>query len=474
MSATIEPGQTGDPPSRPSLPSETTSSSNLSSPNATPRPIRGIKRKLPDHPTPLTERSRTQGNNNNSNEESPRKRQGTSTTPSRTSTPRLKGSRKDKSNDTPKVEIESEEKEEQEQEEQTEEERKDEELFHSWKEEYFEIVEQLPLELHRSTALMKELEGQIQNHLDAIHKDTLEYRDYRKQSFTNSAAASAYTRHSALDRIAAACSMAMASSEEKVGLALSAYNLIDRHCRRLDADLAKMTGIKPGAGNDAVDKEGATAPLTSDATKDTAPFALRAETQESSKSQRAHSRNLKDHGTTVAGATTAAAKDLEEESPERTRGSRPRRAAAAATTTSASNTPARKNKAGRRTGTLVLEDKDTQVPTAAASTVEESNSIPDMPVDPNEPVYCYCRGPSSGTMVGCENLDCPREWFHLPCVGLTQEPPEHVKWYCEDCKPGGRGAGGGGGGGAGGGVRKGGGGGTPSGGGRKKKRKSIK
>ena len=31
----------------------------------------------------------------------------------------------------------------------------------------------------------------------------------------------------------------------------------------------------------------------------------------------------------------------------------------------------------------------------------------DMPVDPNEPVYCTCRKVSFGLMVGCDNEACP-------------------------------------------------------------------
>ncbi|CAN0138737.1 unnamed protein product, partial [Laminaria digitata] len=30
----------------------------------------------------------------------------------------------------------------------------------------------------------------------------------------------------------------------------------------------------------------------------------------------------------------------------------------------------------------------------------------DLPVDPNEPVYCICMQVSYGEMVGCDNLSC--------------------------------------------------------------------
>ncbi|XP_062515307.1 inhibitor of growth protein 4-like [Corticium candelabrum] len=55
----------------------------------------------------------------------------------------------------------------------------------------------------------------------------------------------------------------------------------------------------------------------------------------------------------------------------------------------------------------------------------------DMPVDPNEPTYCLCQQVSYGEMVGCDNMDCPIEWFHFQCVGLTEKPKG--KWYCPQC-----------------------------------------
>lgn len=48
-----------------------------------------------------------------------------------------------------------------------------------------------------------------------------------------------------------------------------------------------------------------------------------------------------------------------------------------------------------------------------------------------EPVYCYCQQVSYGEMVGCDGPDCKREWFHLPCIGLSSPPKG--QWFCEDC-----------------------------------------
>ncbi|EEC07288.1 ing3, putative [Ixodes scapularis] len=51
--------------------------------------------------------------------------------------------------------------------------------------------------------------------------------------------------------------------------------------------------------------------------------------------------------------------------------------------------------------------------------------------DPNEPRYCICNQVSYGDMVACDNDDCPFEWFHYPCVGISQPPKG--KWFCPQC-----------------------------------------
>ncbi|KAL8917103.1 MAG: hypothetical protein Q9208_008142 [Pyrenodesmia sp. 3 TL-2023] len=39
-----------------------------------------------------------------------------------------------------------------------------------------------------------------------------------------------------------------------------------------------------------------------------------------------------------------------------------------------------------------------------------------------EPLYCYCNQISYGEMVACDMEKCPREWFHLDCLGWNKAP----------------------------------------------------
>ena len=61
-----------------------------------------------------------------------------------------------------------------------------------------------------------------------------------------------------------------------------------------------------------------------------------------------------------------------------------------------------------------------------------SSSAPTEPqVDPNEPVYCFCKRIAFGDMIACDNEDCDIEWFHYPCVNLTRKPRN--SWICPTC-----------------------------------------
>ncbi|KAK6505298.1 hypothetical protein TWF481_007205 [Arthrobotrys musiformis] len=55
-------------------------------------------------------------------------------------------------------------------------------------------------------------------------------------------------------------------------------------------------------------------------------------------------------------------------------------------------------------------------------------------VDADEMRYCYCNQVSYGKMVACDGPGCQREWFHLPCVGLSHMPNSKDKWYCKECR----------------------------------------
>eukprot|EP00062_Callorhinchus_milii_P020818 gi/632976897/ref/XP_007905047.1/ PREDICTED: inhibitor of growth protein 2 isoform X2 [Callorhinchus milii] len=63
---------------------------------------------------------------------------------------------------------------------------------------------------------------------------------------------------------------------------------------------------------------------------------------------------------------------------------------------------------------------------------EREISPVDFLIDPDEPTYCLCNQVSYGEMIGCDNEECPIEWYHFSCVGLTYKPKGN--WYCPKCR----------------------------------------
>ncbi|VEU22007.1 DEKNAAC103039 [Brettanomyces naardenensis] len=66
-----------------------------------------------------------------------------------------------------------------------------------------------------------------------------------------------------------------------------------------------------------------------------------------------------------------------------------------------------------------------------ASSVENAPSVEQVPaVDKN--IYCFCRLPSFGRMICCDNASCEYQWFHYKCVGLFTDPDPKKKWFCSE------------------------------------------
>ncbi|KAJ6934194.1 hypothetical protein NC651_009289 [Populus alba x Populus x berolinensis] len=89
---------------------------------------------------------------------------------------------------------------------------------------------------------------------------------------------------------------------------------------------------------------------------------------------------------------------------------------------------------GRKKTRLVAAEEATETEVAVATTFANTTGMQlDLPVDPNEPTYCFCNQVSYGDMIACDNPDCKIEWFHFGCVGLKEKVKG--KWYCSDCAP---------------------------------------
>lgn len=48
--------------------------------------------------------------------------------------------------------------------------------------------------------------------------------------------------------------------------------------------------------------------------------------------------------------------------------------------------------------------------------------------------HCSCGHVDANPMIGCDDDQCPNQWYHWACVGITKKPRAKY-WYCELCLP---------------------------------------
>ena len=217
---------------------------------------------------------------------------------------------------------------------------------------YMKSINGLPEDLKKSFNKMLTLDQKNSDINRDIAAASSEYLKKVQERHLNSR-----KRKSEMERIMKMFSEAKENSEAKVNMAVQTYELVDRHIRRLDEDLAKFESEMKEAG----------------------------------------------------GRLSQTESEGEEETDKKKK--------------------QKKKKKGER-------EERPKTPLAPVSTMNLSNTdipIVDMPVDPNEPTYCLCQQVSYGEMIGCDNQDCPIEWFHFPCMALETKPKG--KWYCPKCLP---------------------------------------
>mmetsp|Transcript_32651 Transcript_32651/g.55059 ORF Transcript_32651/g.55059 Transcript_32651/m.55059 type:complete len:261 (+) Transcript_32651:60-842(+) len=240
-------------------------------------------------------------------------------------------------------------------------------------EDFLESIQNLPHELKTNFLRLRELDAKVQAVLKKTERDTQSYISTARKSPSDVWELYEQLRKQN-DSDDKEC---ISISDEKVNLAYQTYELVDQHIRRLDVDLKKF------------EEE-----LKQDRSKVEQPFP----------SEMRRDKNIK----TISPAKGKARDKMMDGVTKPAGGSK-------------------KNRPNDMLGTLaggLPPDLEDNAPTVMK--MEE-----DLPIDPNEPIYCMCRQVSFGEMVACDNPDCPIEWFHFQCVGLTATPKG--KWYCPQC-----------------------------------------
>ncbi|GAA6049924.1 hypothetical protein JCM3770_007052 [Rhodotorula araucariae] len=270
-------------------------------------------------------------------------------------------------------------------------------------EEYHDILSEMPIEYQRTFHLLRELEDSQQQHETGLRTALEAYiAAMQNPTAAPSPAASTSTAdeppringaaREQLAKLSEHATRAVRAGEDKVGLASTLYEMVDRHIRRLDADLAKyedslVIGLRDGT-LPSHDAPAMTFKSPPGATTSLGAIALGEHEAYEGVGDGGDDGERTGRGTRRKASQTAAEKEQERE--------------------------------WKRRKELQKEERK-----------QEKKVDLGMPIDPNEPTYCYCDRVSFGEMIACENEDCSREWFHLGCVGLDQAP--EGAWYCDDC-----------------------------------------
>uniref|UniRef100_U3I353 Inhibitor of growth family member 3 n=1 Tax=Anas platyrhynchos platyrhynchos TaxID=8840 RepID=U3I353_ANAPP len=390
-------------------------------------------------------------------------------------------------------------------------------------EDYLEMIEQLPMDLRDRFTEMREMDLQVQNAMDQLEQRVNEF-------FMNAKKNKPEWREEQMTSIKKSKDItgALEDADEKVQLANQIYDLVDRHLRKLDQELAKFkmeleadnAGIteilerrsleldtpsqpvnnhhahshtpvekrkhNPSSHHSATDhvpekkfkSEALLSTLTSDASKENTPGCRNNSSSSSSNnayntnsSQPLASYNLGSLSSgSGAGAITMAAAQAVQATAQMKEGRRTSSlkasyeafknndfqlgrefslsrdstgyssSALASTLTqtlSSSNTDSRSGRKSKNNNKSSSQQSSSSSSSSSLSSCSsssalaqelsqqtavipesDSNSQVDWTYDPNEPRYCICN-------------QCPIEWFHYGCVGLTEAPKG--KWYCPQC-----------------------------------------
>ncbi|ORX45477.1 hypothetical protein DM01DRAFT_1378048 [Hesseltinella vesiculosa] len=226
---------------------------------------------------------------------------------------------------------------------------------------------------------MRELDGYSQELMDSVAGQAIHLIDQIQDM-------DATSRVTKFKELVAVLTESLKRGEEKVALAKSTSDAVERHCNRLDADLVKLEEVHP-VGAVRITCVPGLAPTSRN---------LREGLREGLEYRERYVKRLE--------------KDRKDGKMEKK--TKKRRI--------------RDDPAGRQV-------KEPRAPKVARNGAGKSKKLAaNEDADIEEPLYCYCQQVSYGEMVACDNVECEIEWFHLACVDLKTVPKG--KWYCDNCQ----------------------------------------
>lgn len=255
---------------------------------------------------------------------------------------------------------------------------------------YLESLDGLPSDLRRNMTLLTDLDERSSSLLTSVNTSITDF-SLAQSDLSDERSREAFTSIESL------YSRLLEFADDKVQLAIQTYEMVDKHVRRLDSDLARfqMEMWQHAAAH-----------------SDSAVGSGAANSTDTATGYNPHC-DPKRKGKLVSG--------------------RKSRGGAVSTARGGRNSAAGSVKGpdGSSTSMKIVPNLNLSASATGVALISHPSDVLDMPVDPNEPTYCVCHQVSYGEMIGCDNLDCPIEWFHFSCVGLKDKPKG--KWFCSQC-----------------------------------------
>ncbi|KAM7383301.1 hypothetical protein PAMP_002967 [Pampus punctatissimus] len=203
-------------------------------------------------------------------------------------------------------------------------------------------IENLPFELQRNFNLMRDLDQRTEDLKGQIDSLAKEYT-------ANARTLSSEQKLSILRQIQQSYSKCKEFGDDKVQLAMQTYEMVDKHIRRLDTDLARFEADLKEKQIESTDYDST-----------------------SSKGKKADSRQKEKKSAKTRSKVKSSDEDGSPKSAQKK--------------------------------VKLLQPGEFNSPSTNFGNVHPSDVL-DMPVDPNEPTYCLCHQVSYGEMIGCDNTD---------------------------------------------------------------------
>ncbi|KAK0131675.1 Inhibitor of growth protein 2 [Merluccius polli] len=278
----------------------------------------------------------------------------------------------------------------------------------SYVEDYLDCVESLPLDIQRNVSLLREIDSKYQDVLQEVDDVFERYKGEQD----------AAQRKRLQLQLQRALIASQELGDQKIHVVTQMTELVENRSRQMDGhsrclqEPAEADRAPGPAAAAAAERRGGAGPLPQETPAPPPP----PPPERSSARRPRRQRNSESRDSCHASANGSLADDPAAEEPPP---GRPPPAPAPPPSSQPSSQPRdKKSKSAKKKKRKAKQERD-------ASPV-------DFAIDPNEPTYCLCEQVSYGEMIGCDNEQCPIEWFHFSCVGLTYKPKG--KWYCPKCR----------------------------------------